>query len=947
LILLSSDWHLDDNPDNEYRWKIFDEVIRVCRKYEITRFYHAGDLCDRKDRHPSNLVNRLIAELRRLDESGIHTIILKGNHDQPITNIPYWNILNHLTFNVRFITKPRLIRNLLLLPYSDNPEEDWANLPQSDRWPPKAIILHQLLNGSRISGRELKGLILPDWFSQIPVIWAGDVHDPQKIGPAEYIGAPHPINFGDDYKCRMVLVDDDFVFQEEIILDPPKKKILTIGNLNSLQHAEVKEGDKVRIRFSLNSDQVNDWSKIEDQINNWAKNKGIELASIEVNFKPQERKTETDDLTNPKEILEAFAKHEKINDAILQRGLQLLGKASGQIERKSESITKSSYAGIREICLEWIEAKNFRSFKGPIKVTFPQTPGLRLLTGKNEVEPELGANGVGKSSLWEVVVFVLFGTSMSGARGREVTNWGAKQADCSIGLSINGDLVIINRRSSPNQIKINGIISTQEAIFDLIRLNRDQFMQSVMFGQMTKLFYDLPSSARSQLFDTILDLEIWTVAAKQASKELNEIDQEIIELDKAKAEIEGQLQGLGSVDVLLEKSKKWQDNKSRHIKENKAAIEELVKKIEEIENSLKATKDKFDALPSIDEAQEALNQLQDEMVAIQSALKDKERRISENEEMIRFYKEHTDCPTCRQHISKEFIEESLVKLKKALDKFQEQAQELKTNLTNIKNQIQIQRQNIQEQSSLKDSLTQKINKLRSDKSALQARLAYLEKDSKRIEAETDPYMPLIKEIQGKREQAELRLNDVLHLISIKNGIRMITHFWTSAFKRVRFFLIDRLLDTLTIEVESAAQLLGLRNWQIKFTHEVETQSNTIKSGIHILVSNQHTPTAWEDWSGGESQRIRLAVSMGLANLIQRMKGISTNWELYDEPTAWLSQEGIEDLLECLRYRAQTLNRAIWIVDHRALNYAGFTDIWQIVKTKEHGSLLYMGDYNNQ
>jgi hypothetical protein len=27
MILLSSDWHLDDNPDNEYRWFAFERAL--------------------------------------------------------------------------------------------------------------------------------------------------------------------------------------------------------------------------------------------------------------------------------------------------------------------------------------------------------------------------------------------------------------------------------------------------------------------------------------------------------------------------------------------------------------------------------------------------------------------------------------------------------------------------------------------------------------------------------------------------------------------------------------------------------------------------------------------------------------------------------------------------------------------------------------------------------
>ena len=73
-------------------------------------------------------------------------------------------------------------------------------------------------------------------------------------------------------------------------------------------------------------------------------------------------------------------------------------------------------------------------------------------------------------------------------------------------------------------------------------------------------------------------------------------------------------------------------------------------------------------------------------------------------------------------------------------------------------------------------------------------------------------------------------------------------------------------------------------------------------------------------------------------MIQRMSGVRYTFENWDEPSAWLSQEGIEDLLESLRERAVVAKKAIWIVDHRALGSGGFSQVWQAVKTDSGSSL---------
>ena len=168
-----------------------------------------------------------------------------------------------------------------------------------------------------------------------------------------------------------------------------------------------------------------------------------------------------------------------------------------------------------------------------------------------------------------------------------------------------------------------------------------------------------------------------------------------------------------------------------------------------------------------------------------------------------------------------------------------------------------------------------------------------------------------------------------------------TDFWKAAFKRVRLFMVKRVLAQLEVETASAAIALGLIDWKISFSTELETKSGSVRPGIHITVKSPISPTApWEVWSGGEGQRVRLAVALGLASLIQRLAGVSIGFEVWDEPSAWLSQEGIEDLLTCLKHRVQITGKSVWLCDHRALSQGAFDEVWQVSKTRE-GSQIAM------
>ena len=71
--------------------------------------------------------------------------------------------------------------------------------------------------------------------------------------------------------------------------------------------------------------------------------------------------------------------------------------------------------------------------------------------------------------------------------------------------------------------------------------------------------------------------------------------------------------------------------------------------------------------------------------------------------------------------------------------------------------------------------------------------------------------------------------------------------------------------------------------------------------------------------------------MGLASLIQRWSGVRWNFEVWDEPTAWLSARGVENLLDSLAYRAEAQGKSILLADHRSLAHSGFVESYMVTK----------------
>jgi DNA repair exonuclease SbcCD ATPase subunit len=182
----------------------------------------------------------------------------------------------------------------------------------------------------------------------------------------------------------------------------------------------------------------------------------------------------------------------------------------------------------------------------------------------------------------------------------------------------------------------------------------------------------------------------------------------------------------------------------------------------------------------------------------------------------------------------------------------------------------------------------------------------------------------VLEYQRKHEAAELRFYDAVTNVDLAKD-------WPQRFKELRLWLIDEALDELSVHVNSSLIELGLAEWSIEFVVEKETARGNIARGFDLLVRSPNSPDGvpWEGWSGGETQRLRIACAVGFANLIRSRMPSSPEFEVWDEPTAHLNTTGVEDLVAFMAHRAE--HRQIWMVDHRALDSGAFTETLTVVK----------------
>ena len=616
---------------------------------------------------------------------------------------------------------------------------------------------------------------------------------------------------------------------------------------------------------------------------------------------------------------------------------------------------------MKQITLDSICIENFRSFARPTAIEFTAASGLKFISGANQLEPALGANGAGKSTVFDAICFALYGVSVRGLRGSELVSYGQRSTTVLLMLVIDGELYAISRSSPGDRLTINNQPAKQPDIDNLVGLSRTRFLNSVIFGQAVPLFIDLPRPARGDLLDDVLRLGIWLDAAERATARHREQTDKLAERraqiarldalhDKAGRDI-GELRALEDAWG-IERAERLADAKAREQawdRERDTRLRELIDRYDAVEEELAQLQQQMPPPPDKSLVLAAENERNEQHGWVLHYRGDLAVRQAEHDRLadeIGWLRDHDHCPTCGQDITAEFKEvhhaqhsktikglvaeiaeftDSIATATKATRDLDGHWQQLVREAADAERARAV----VEEQCSAKrresDDVQRQAVRVRNETNPYSGQ-------RQAVVAETNPYTTQKTEAAAEHQRLAAALAAERHAADQETQKLTAYHYWRQGFRQCRAWCLDGVLAELTLETRNSLLALGLAGWQVEYQAATETKSGTVRLGVEAAVKPpDHAAAGFAVLSGGESQRVRLAASLGLASLVQRWAGVQWNTEVFDEPTAWLSEEGVEDLLDCLAYRAMSQNKSIWVADHRGLQHASFTETMTIVK----------------
>lgn len=287
--LLTSDLHFVVEPACEYRWGLWPWLRDTAKRERCKTICILGDLVDRKDNHPAILVNRLADEVKRTRDEGYELNILAGNHDWLKEGEEFFRFLRHLD-GVNYIVEPWEHPDVkgplaLFLPFTRSPMKAWRELRSLDFY--GYVFMHQTVRGSVAStGERLDGDNLPD-LSAAGKVYSGDIHVPQVVhnpivGDIEYVGAPYHVHFGDNFKPRVVLLENDRHAVDLHVPGMPKRVTVKATSMEHLKSFYWENGDQAKIQFHLQREDFHRWAAIRHDVSVFLRSRGVYAHGIEL-----------------------------------------------------------------------------------------------------------------------------------------------------------------------------------------------------------------------------------------------------------------------------------------------------------------------------------------------------------------------------------------------------------------------------------------------------------------------------------------------------------------------------------------------------------------------------------------------------------------------------------------------------------------------------------------
>lgn len=332
MILVTSDLHWNDKPRDFYRHTIVEYLLALIAEQQVDQLIIAGDLTEEKDKHSAWLVNKIFDHIDRLAKQ-CRVTILRGNHDCLQPSMPFFRCLSRIP-NVDWINDPFESLDdpkVLYLPHTRDYKRDWSEINvKKYRW----VFTHNTFHGAVTeTGTKLEG-IPRSVFSKKQTVISGDIHVPQKLRPITYVGAPYTIRFGDVFKPRVMLLDEDGNMKS-VPVGGVRKVLVDVGLSGDLPKDTVRHGDILKVRVYIGRDDSYErFAERKEEVIKFYRNAYCKVDKVQPvvegggsSSSGKVKRVRLNKKRTDEQVLESYSLSRGISDSMYKTGRRLMRKA--------------------------------------------------------------------------------------------------------------------------------------------------------------------------------------------------------------------------------------------------------------------------------------------------------------------------------------------------------------------------------------------------------------------------------------------------------------------------------------------------------------------------------------------------------------------------------------------------------------------------------------------
>lgn len=592
--------------------------------------------------------------------------------------------------------------------------------------------------------------------------------------------------------------------------------------------------------------------------------------------------------------------------------------------------------------------RNFLSFGPTEQIIYFMDNDIVLVLGQNHKEG--GSNGSGKTTIFNALVWALYGKTTKGLSADEVVN-NITNKDCMVGLTFTIGNAVINvtreRKIGGNKhkhgliLEIGGVNrslanmgDTQTRIEEMIKISFRSFISSVMFAQDRVFsFTDASTSKRKEIIENVLQVDNLNMYEKMVKNSMSEFragyDKGFYE-QTGKQELVASL--LQNIQDYLSSCKLKSKNISNKIKDINSALirlqkvnvaaeknkhktnEEIQKKIDRYKNEKKS----LATSEGIISEQLLLNERH-----ISSYTKDvasfKRELKKEDTKLEKAVNNPDKCPVCKNIIDKDEIDRYISHKRADVHNLNKKINEISRVMVHEevnKNDLVEKLISVQSKTEINNASLDKLN-LEEIELSLQA-LEHISDQQKEFATQIGTLtkqkqsiidLKYIDSIKKQINEAKRSVKDFAKILLITQDNIDHYNFWAYAFSKgentIRSFLIDKIVDFVNSRVKHYLDMFFIEPVDFMLDREMN----------HIIHKNNNE-ISLSQLSGGEEQRLNLAIAFALFDLVKINMGNDINIMFLDEILDRnLDDNGITALLKIIEDLKDRGN-SIYVISHK-------------------------------